>query len=84
MSCAQDSLQDNLYHLIQQAPLRLNEDLYIVPPAYHYDLMKTCKTALAKSGTVTLELALHGVPTVVHYELSLLNYLVAVLFLWPS
>jgi lipid-A-disaccharide synthase len=39
--------------------------------------MKNCKTALAKSGTVTLELALHGVPTVVHYELSFLNYLLA-------
>ncbi len=39
--------------------------------------MKSCKTALAKSGTVTLELALHQVPTVVHYDVSTFNYLIA-------
>jgi lipid-A-disaccharide synthase len=77
ISCAQESLNDNLLKLLQQAPRPLLEDLFVVPPQYHYDLMRTCKTALAKSGTVTLELALHGVPTVVHYELSFLNYLFA-------
>jgi lipid-A-disaccharide synthase len=39
--------------------------------------MKDCHTAIAKSGTVTLELALHKKPTVVVYELSLLNWLFA-------
>jgi lipid-A-disaccharide synthase len=77
LSCAQDSLQENLCELLRDVPFRLNEDLHIVPPRYHYELMKDCKTALAKSGTVTLELALHQVPTVVHYELSALNYLIA-------
>lgn len=77
LSCAQESLQSDLLNLIQQGPLRLNEDLYLIPPQYRYDLMKISKTALAKSGTVTLELALHSVPTVVHYELSTLNYLFA-------
>lgn len=77
ISCAQESLQDTLFALLRQSPLRLNEDVFITPPQYHYDLMKMCKTALAKSGTVTLELALHCVPTVVHYELSTVNYLFA-------
>jgi lipid-A-disaccharide synthase len=77
LSCAQESLQENLYKLLQDVPFRVNEDLHIVPPCYHYELMRDCKTALAKSGTVTLELALHHVPTVVHYELSNLNYLIA-------
>lgn len=77
ISCAQESLRDTLYQLVQQGPLQLNQDLFLVPPCYHYELMKSCKTALAKSGTVTLELALHNVPTVVHYELSTLNYLFA-------
>lgn len=77
LSCAQESQQEKLLELIQQGPLRLNEDLYLVPPGYNYELMKSCQTALAKSGTVTLELALHKVPTVVHYELSNLNYLFA-------
>lgn len=77
LSCAQESLQSPLLSLAQQGSLQLNKELYIVPPRYHYDLMKDCKTALAKSGTVTLELAFHQVPTVVHYELSTLNYLFA-------
>jgi lipid-A-disaccharide synthase len=77
LSCAHENLSDELEDLVQQGPLCLKEDLYIIPPRYHYELMKNCKTALAKSGTVTLELALHGVPTVVHYELSTINYLAA-------
>lgn len=76
-SCAHESLQVRLSQLIQKSSLRLNEDLFIVPPHNRYELMKTCHTALAKSGTVTLELAIHHVPTVVHYELSTLNYLIA-------
>lgn len=77
LSCAQDSLQGEILQFIENGPLKLGKDLYIVPPGYNYELMQGCKTALAKSGTVTLELALHGVPTVVFYELSLLNYAIA-------
>ncbi len=49
----------------------------LVPFNARYELMKKCHLAIAKSGTVTLELALHEVPTVVTYELSRLNYLMA-------
>ncbi|MCE5293363.1 MAG: hypothetical protein LLF94_01955 [Chlamydiales bacterium] len=49
----------------------------IVPFNARYELMKKSHFALAKSGTVTLELALHKVPTVVTYELSYLNWLMA-------
>src|SRR5690606_31133469 len=38
-----------------------------------YDLMRHIRCALAKSGTVTLELALHRVPTVVTYSVSKLD-----------
>jgi lipid-A-disaccharide synthase len=48
-----------------------------IPFEKRYELMRTAHVALAKSGTVTLELALHGVPTVVTYALSSLNYLIA-------
>jgi lipid-A-disaccharide synthase len=77
ISCAHESLEESLLTFIRRGPLRLNEEIFLVPPRYHYDLMKMCKSALAKSGTVTLELALHCVPTLVHYELSTLNYLFA-------
>lgn len=73
LSCAQENLKPDLLNFVSKSPLKLNQDLFIVPPYFHYDLMKDCKTALAKSGTVTLELALHRVPTLVHYELSFLN-----------
>jgi lipid-A-disaccharide synthase len=42
-----------------------------------YDLMKSCAFAIAKSGTVTLELALHGVPTAVTYGISPLDLFIA-------
>lgn len=48
-----------------------------VPFDARYELMKRSRLAIAKSGTVTLELALHQVPTVVTYQLSTLNYLMA-------
>lgn len=77
LSCMQDGLHEEVISLIEKNSLKINEDLFIVPPQYNYDLMRSCKTALAKSGTVTLELALHGIPSVVHYELSALNYYIA-------
>ncbi len=39
----------------------------------HYELMRESRAAIAKSGTVTLELALCGCPTVVIYQLTSLN-----------
>jgi len=54
-----------------------SESIYIVPRECTYELMRDSRTALAKSGTVTLELALHGTPTVVVYKLTLLNRLYA-------
>lgn len=40
-------------------------------------LMRTSKLALATSGTVTLELALYGTPTVVHYAVTALDLFLA-------
>ncbi len=42
-----------------------------------YDLMHTTYAAIATSGTVTLELALHSVPTVITYKLPQLDALIA-------
>ena len=81
LSCAQESLQDPLLQLAKASPLRLNQDLFLIPSEYRYDLMKSAQAALAKSGTVSLELALHSTPSVIHYELTTLNYLVAKYFL---
>lgn len=50
---------------------------YLIPHEHTYDLMKQCHTAFATSGTVTLELALHKVPTVVTYGISKLDVFIA-------
>ena len=63
--------------ILETSPLHLNQDLYFVPKTFAYELMRDSRSAIAKSGTVTLELALHKRPTVVMYELSTLNYLIA-------
>ena len=81
VSCGHESLRQWMIEQIEKSSLILNEEISFISPGQHYDLMKHCKTALAKSGTVTLELALHSVPTVVHYEVSLLNYLFARFYL---
>ncbi|MCH9609825.1 MAG: Lipid-A-disaccharide synthase [Chlamydiales bacterium] len=46
----------------------------LIPASHRYDLMHQAKGALATSGTIVLELALHATPTVVTYRLSPLNY----------
>jgi lipid-A-disaccharide synthase len=49
----------------------------VVEPADKWAAFRTARAALAASGTVTLELALAGVPTVAAYRLSLVEGIVA-------
>ncbi len=49
----------------------------LIPASQTYALMKNTYLAIAKSGTVTLELALHCVPTVVIYAVSRLDKIIA-------
>lgn len=51
----------------------------LVPARHSYELMYHAHAALATSGTVNLELALHSVPTVVVYRLSWINAALAAL-----
>jgi lipid-A-disaccharide synthase len=55
----------------------LEKQCELVPQEDSYDLMKECEMAIAKSGTVTLELALHCAPTVVTYAISPLDLFIA-------
>jgi lipid-A-disaccharide synthase len=52
-------------------------DVSLISADYSYELMKASFIAIAKSGTVTLELALHRVPTVVIYSVSFLDKIIA-------
>ena len=65
------SIALSLSHPDRRKLLRsLAPTLPLIEPAHTYDLMRSAHLALATSGTITLELALFGTPTVVNYSLS--------------
>lgn len=49
----------------------------ITPPADRYAFMRSCEMLIAASGTVTLEAALTGTPTLVTYKVSPLTFVLA-------
>lgn len=76
ISCADEALEVQIkQHLSQKVQ---GIEAYICVPAKHrYAMMQSAHSALAKSGTITLELALHGVPSVVVYDLSSFDRFIA-------
>jgi lipid-A-disaccharide synthase len=84
LSCAHPDIMPLMEEILETSQLRLNEDLYFVPKRYAYELMRDSRSAIAKSGTVTLELALHRRPTVVMYEVSRLNYFIVKYLIRPK
>jgi lipid-A-disaccharide synthase len=71
ISCFNDATEEFL------EKTNLEKVLYRVPKQFTYELMRDSTCAIAKSGTITLELALHKCPTAVVYRLSYLNRLYA-------
>jgi lipid-A-disaccharide synthase len=59
------------------SPFSDEDAITIVPRKHTYELMRESHTALATSGTATLELALHKTPTVVGYHVTFMNWLIA-------
>jgi lipid-A-disaccharide synthase len=62
--------------LIESIIEKENIHVALIPPEKTYQLMQSSYFAIAKSGTVTLELALHGVPTIVMYAVSFLDVII--------
>ncbi len=60
-------------HVQLSIPEDLHDDILIVKEN-RYQAMQSCTAAIATSGTVTLELALLGVPTVIIYKTTAINY----------
>lgn len=54
-----------------------HDQIKIIPPKHLYELMRSTHLAIATSGTVTLELALHRVPTIVTYAITSLDTFLA-------
>jgi lipid-A-disaccharide synthase len=77
ISCAHPLTSVFANKALQESSLIINKDIFYVPKNYTYELMRDSRAAVAKSGTVTLELALHQCPTVVVYKLTRLNHFIA-------
>ncbi len=77
ISCAHQHTQQFFNEISGKLPSQLHSAIFFVPREFTYELMRDSRTAIAKSGTVTLELALHRRPTVVIYMLTWLNRLYA-------
>jgi lipid-A-disaccharide synthase len=77
LSHANEELLGQIKDILSKSPLKINQAIYLVPGSFTYELMHDSWTALAKSGTVTLELALHKRPSLIVYQLSRLNYWIA-------
>lgn len=72
VSCANAACEELIKEICKGYPV------YFVPRrCAYYELMTEAEGAIAKSGTVTLELALASCPTVVTYQLSALNRFIA-------
>lgn len=77
VSCSTVRQKEILLHLMKTSSLKHGQNLFIVPKEFNYELMQDAHAAIAKSGTVTLELALHACPTVVTYNMSWMNQAIA-------
>lgn len=82
ISVALDSLQIEIEKIVSRLNLShlLNHSIFLIPSKDTYSLMLNSKIAIATCGTVTLELALRKIPTVVVYDVSLLNAFIAKYF----
>lgn len=77
LSVADSKMGALILQLSKATSLRLNKDLFFTQRKDTEHLMHACHTAIATSGTVTLELALHAKPTIVVYHVTGLNYFLA-------
>ncbi len=76
ISLSHTSFAPLLKEIVEKEGLIWKKDITLIEPEDTYALMRASEAAIAKSGTVTLELALHKVPTVVTYAISPLDLIV--------
>ncbi len=77
LSVSHTSYEPLLQELVEKEGLLWGKTILPISSQGNYDLMQACHAAMAKSGTITLELALHAVPTVVCYAISQIDLLIA-------
>jgi lipid-A-disaccharide synthase len=77
LSVSEERYRPLIMTILNQKGWTEGKDIELIPADYSYELMKAAYCAIAKSGTVTLELAMHRVPTVVTYGVSFLDKIIA-------
>jgi lipid-A-disaccharide synthase len=77
LSVSEERYRPLIVSILQQKGWQEGKNIDLIPIDYSYELMKAAYFAIAKSGTVTLELAMHRVPTVVTYGVSFLDKIIA-------
>lgn len=72
ISCFNENARTFINNAISGFP-EFKGNIELIPKEYTYELMRDSRCAVAKSGTVTLELALHQCPSVAVYKTSQIN-----------
>ena len=76
ISCSNDEIKTLIEKHLKTYP-ELSKSIYLIPKEFNYELMRDSRCAVAKSGTVTLELAMHKCPTIAVYKVTPINRLYA-------
>lgn len=77
LSLASPHLQSLVHEAVKACSLKENESFFMVSSKENSQLMRHSKAAIATSGTITFELGVAKVPTVVVYHLTQMNAWVA-------
>lgn len=77
ISVTDEKQKEQILKILSESSFNLGINAFLIDRDHTYELMRDCDVAVAKSGTVTLELALHHKPSVVIFEISPLNKLIA-------
>ena len=77
ISCSTPKFVPIIQQFLMEQSLENDPNVFIVKAEHSYELMKATDLAIATSGTVTLELALHHVPTVVTFAITKLDLFLA-------
>lgn len=77
LSVSDEKFRPFILSLLKKTGWENSSCLQLIPSHLSYELMKASSFAIAKSGTVTLELALHHVPTVVTYAIRWIDVFIA-------
>lgn len=76
LSIASDVMGDLINDYLQKLPQEIRKTISLIPPTQEKGYFSTLDLAIATSGTITLELALYQVPTIVIFAIGFLDLII--------